>query len=91
MRTRAERRKKNFSKIHHKKKLAKEIYGSDYYEYDGQYSKGKIHCSCPLCSAKTNNKGRYGQSINYKHSENQKYESMQQQINEYKEIGKSEK
>ena len=21
----------------------------DWYEYDGQYSKGKIHCSCGLC------------------------------------------
>lgn len=23
-----------------------------------QYSKNKIHCSCPLCSNKTNNKGK---------------------------------
>ena len=23
-----------------------------------QYSKNKIHCSCPMCSAKTKNKGR---------------------------------
>ena len=37
-----------------------------------QYSKNKIHCSCPMCSAKTRNKGRhrnhgrgYEPSINY--------------------------
>ena len=24
------------------------------YKYFGQYRKGKIHCSCPMCSAKTN-------------------------------------
>lgn len=88
MRTRAERRKKNYSKITHKKKLAKEIYGSDYYEHDGQYSKGKIHCSCPICSCKTNNKDRYGKSENYKHSDELKHESMNQQIKEYSEENK---
>lgn len=36
-----------------------------------QYSKNKIHCSCPMCSAKTRNKGsrrkrkNYAPSINY--------------------------
>lgn len=23
-----------------------------YYKHDGMFSKGKIHCSCPLCKAK---------------------------------------
>lgn len=26
--------------------------GNGWYPHDGQYSKGKIHCSCPLCSIK---------------------------------------
>ena len=36
-----------------------------------QYSKNKIHCSCPICSAKTRNKGKrrknkpYAPAINY--------------------------
>ena len=36
-----------------------------------QYSKNKIHCSCPMCSAKTRNKGHrrkrknYAPAINY--------------------------
>lgn len=29
-----------------------------WYEYEGMLSKGKIHCSCPMCSAKTRNKGK---------------------------------
>lgn len=33
-----------------KKEIAKAIYGTDAYEVDGQYSKGKVHCSCPLCA-----------------------------------------
>lgn len=40
-----------------------------------QYSKNKIHCSCPLCSVKTRNKGnrrrnnKYYPAINYKISD----------------------
>ena len=26
--------------------------GMTYYKHDGMYSKGKIHCSCPLCKSK---------------------------------------
>lgn len=51
-RDRGWRRKKNWSKAFRKKKLAYWWH----YKYDGQYIKGKIHCSCPLCGAKTNNK-----------------------------------
>lgn len=29
-----------------------------YVEYRGMLSKGKIHCSCGMCSCKTKNKGR---------------------------------
>lgn len=49
----------------------------------GQLNKGKIHCSCPMCSAKTRNKGtrrqlrgNYALSINYKISELQKINQM---------------
>lgn len=41
-----------------KRQLAFAIYGRDYYTNLHQYTKGKIHCSCPLCSTKTNVKGR---------------------------------
>ena len=48
-----------------------------------QYSKNKIHCSCPMCSAKTRNKGNrrtqhsnYSPSINYCISDLRKVQSL---------------
>lgn len=49
-----------------------------------QYSKNKIHCSCPSCSAKTRNKSyrrrhlhaNYSPSINYCISDLRKVQSM---------------
>lgn len=32
-----------------KKRISNSVYGLDWYNYDGQYSKGKIHCGCELC------------------------------------------
>lgn len=63
MRTRAERRRNNINKALRKKKIAKEVYWSpafawEYYDNLHQYSKNKIHCSCPICATKTKNKGR---------------------------------
>ena len=49
-RTAAKRRAKNLSKAKRKQRLAKQIYGIDWYKYLHQYSKNKIHCSCPLCA-----------------------------------------
>ena len=43
--------------IKRKKRIAQLYYGWGYYQVDGKYSKNKIHCSCGLCRAKTNNKG----------------------------------
>lgn len=60
-------------------------FGVDYPWYDNlhQYSKNKIHCSCPLCSAKTRNKGKrrhggggFAPSINYKISDLRKVQAM---------------
>ena len=61
-----------------KRRIAEDIYygGKEHPYYDNlhQYSKNKIHCSCPVCSSKTRNKGRrsrnnYFRSLNYKISE----------------------
>lgn len=68
MRTRAERRHKDIAKAIRKRKLAKHIYQSysdsdwEYYNNLHQYSKNKIHCSCPMCASKSNRKrkGWYG-------------------------------
>ena len=70
-------------KAERKQRIARRIYRSwnggfdwEYYDNLHQYSKNKIHCSCPSCSAKTRNKGKRGQtahgwnpSKNYKHSD----------------------
>ena len=65
MRTRAEKRHNDWSKAIRKRKIAHEVYPKDknnnpteFYDNLHQYSKNKIHCSCPMCSAKTNNRGR---------------------------------
>ena len=59
----------------HRRRLARAIYpysDTDYYDNLHQYSKNKIHCSCPICSTKTRNKGHrrrrdknHHRSINY--------------------------
>ena len=63
-RTRAERRHNDFKKAIRKRRIAKEIYWSlpsstwEWYDNLHQYSKNKIHCSCPICTTKSKNKGK---------------------------------
>lgn len=52
MRTTAEKRHNDWKKAIRKKKIIN-AYGFDYYDNLHQYSKNKIHCSCPLCSGKS--------------------------------------
>lgn len=51
-RTRAYRRKQRSRVIARKKRICRLYHGFDYYPFDGMYSKGKIHCSCPMCRGK---------------------------------------
>lgn len=65
MRTLAEKRHYDYTKAVRKREIdralsAASIYSHDWYDNLHQYSKNKIHCSCPLCSRKTNNKNRKG-------------------------------
>lgn len=60
-RDRAYRRKMRAKHIRRKKRITSHYPGSDtypYYQYDGAYSKGKIHCSCRMCRGKDYN-GRH--------------------------------
>ena len=75
-----------------KRRLAKEIYYDEvnypFYDNLHQYSKNKIHCSCPMCSAKTRNKGRrnrknYARSLNYKCADLRKLMAMDNSLEEY--------
>lgn len=58
-----------------------------YYNNIHQYADNKIHCSCPMCSEKTNNKNRNGArgwepSKNWSIADKRKLESMESQIEE---------
>ena len=87
-RHRGNRRKQNYIKAARKEKIARSIYGSallseegwHYFSNLNQYSKGKIHCSCPMCSQKTNMKHN---KKNYKVSDIKKINSMGSQLEEY--------
>ena len=45
-----------YTKARRKQKIVHELNDYWHYKYFGQYRKGKIHCSCPMCAAKTNGK-----------------------------------
>ena len=68
---RAERRKNNVKKALRKQKITREVYPRvhdkerdewEWFDNLHQYSKNKIHCSCPKCSGldKTNTKNMRG-------------------------------
>lgn len=59
-RGRAYNRRISKTKAKRKQKIAENGY-FPYYEHLHQYSKNKIHCSCPMCATKTNLKkhGKY--------------------------------
>lgn len=67
-----------------KRNITQQVYyytGHPYYDNLHQYSKNKIHCSCPMCSSKTKNKGqkkhnRWAPSVNYKVSDKRKLHSL---------------
>ena len=85
-RTRAWRRYKSYTKAKRKRDIDAAVYGYGTHWYPWynnlhQYSKNKIHCSCPMCSVKTRNKGRrkrnnYVPSINYSIMDLKKQQSM---------------
>ena len=61
----------------------------DYYDNLHQYSKNKVHCSCPSCQTKTRNKGHrryrkggYHRAINYKRHDLIRMIGMDQDIAE---------
>ena len=62
-----------------------------WYDNLHQYSKNKIHCSCPMCSAKTRNKGKrrknkpYAPSINYRRMDLRRLQAMEADMESYNE------
>ena len=89
----AHKRDMMWRKALRKRRITQHYPGSDtipYYDNLHQYSKNKIHCSCPLCAEKTRNKGHrryhkgnYNRALNYKASELRRQISMDEQENNY--------
>lgn len=65
-----------YTHIQRKKRIIKEQDGYWHYKHDGVLSKGKIHCSCYMCAAKTS---LHGPKI----SELRKIEAMDYQVGEF--------
>lgn len=59
----AYRREVRNRKIARRKRICIERDGYGWYEFDGQYSKGKIHCGCKMCKPY---KGYYASSYDEK-------------------------
>ena len=78
MKTRAERRKNDYNKAIRKKNIAEHNHGVSLYDNVHQYSKNKVHCSCPLCSAKTDINSKNGLT----HSDRLKIDSMNDKLSE---------
>lgn len=77
-RDRGEKRKIDFTHALRKKKKAETIgLNKDYSYYDNlhQYSKNKIHCSCPDCNPKTSKNG-------YTNTDKKKLLNFEEQLNE---------
>lgn len=91
-RTSAERRHNDVTKALRKREICRKNYGFEYYDNLHQYSKNKIHCSCPMCTAKTRikqdthgeNKGRHG-GLNLTHKDLKAWEFMNYSEYEYAE------
>ena len=78
MKTRAERRKNDYNKAIRKKNIAEHNYGFSYYDNIHQYSKNKVHCSCPLCTGKTDFNCKNGMT----HSDKLKLDSMNDRLSD---------
>ena len=89
MHTTAEKRHNDWKKAIRKCRLDRELDASnrnhkDIYSNLHQYSKNKIHCSCPLCNAKTaKTKKSYGHSgKNWSPNDQRKIDEMEDQSQE---------
>lgn len=86
---RAYTRAKDWTKAIRKYNIDHSKAGRDVPMYDNlhQYADNKIHCSCPLCSAKTNNKCHNGprgweSSKNWSITDQRKLDDMELQLGE---------
>ena len=80
MRTKAEKRHNDWKKAIRKRKIIN-AYGWDYYDNLHQYSKNKIHCSCPICRRKTNKQKQvWSSGKNWSSRDERRIEEMEDQL-----------
>ena len=84
MRTHAEKRHNDWKKAIRKRRITRSWgWDTEYYDNLHQYSKNKIHCSCPLCACKSKGKKvkrTCGPSENWSVADKRKIEEMEDQI-----------
>lgn len=84
--SRAETRHQCWRHAIRKQRLVRALQRFDWYDNLHQYSKNKIHCSCPLCRAKTRNKGKHrsrlAAGLHWDYRDQKRIDSMNQQLNE---------
>ena len=76
---RAERRKSDWHHALHRWRMSPE-----WYTVLHRYSKGKIHCSCPLCATKSKKRRKvaYGSRINWRLADMRRMIEMDEQEKE---------
>ncbi len=77
----AYRRSQRHKAIERKKQIIQQVYQCKYCGVEGKLNKGKVHCSCPLCTRKT-------AQIGYKASDRRKLNKLKE---EFKNIDKVDK
>lgn len=83
MRNRAEKRHNDWKKAIRKRRIVKEVYcwNDEWYDNLHQYSKNKVHCSCPFCRAKTAKKKQvWSGGKNWSVTDERRIEEMNDQI-----------
>lgn len=83
-RTRARRRHVDFKKAIRKRNICVGIDGEEWYKHLHQYSKNKIHCSCPLCRCKSRyHNEKKGSNINWGQKDRKSLDDMEEQVTEW--------
>ncbi|MEK4487222.1 hypothetical protein MHH81_16975 [Psychrobacillus sp. FSL H8-0484] len=73
-------RSRSYYRHHRKRVIQRKVKIANQYEwnvrYAGQFAKGKVHCSCSMCSRKTKRDG-------FTHSQIIQLEGLHNQLSEY--------
>ena len=85
MHRRSVTRHNDWKKAIRKQQIVRHVYGwpEGWYDNLHQYSKNKIHCSCPLCRCKTRDRGRDGAKESWSMMDQRRLADMIDQAKEY--------